>query len=335
MTKGLNPVAAEKGHLERTTEQATASSVQVSNQSIQHPNSGSMVAGTDLKLGEQLNGHSFGASFSKNPPIFSVCSSNLASVPSQTKDLENFIVQGSWSSETNSNSGKQISQPLSLTDPPKNKDGGNANSHDLGTENSNDSGNGSNSIHSQESQDVKSGPDDKTSMHMKNTPVFGDGSVAGHSSQGRGETTESKLEELPVTEDGAKTSFSSAISEIKHRDNNCSNDDPLTITNTNKHLVRSISEDQKDKSTLEIVRENIAAEILLSFAPSGPRADHKLHGTQTETESGRSNGGNMNFDKKWNLRERKFTNYSSSTSMNESTRWTKSARRTRTSRKPR
>lgn len=333
MTKGLNPVESEKGHLERTTEQVTDSSVQVLKQLHQHPEGESMVATTHLKLGEQPNGYICGASFSKNPLIFSVGSSTLEPVPSETKDLENFLVQGSRSSETNSISGKQISHPFSLPSPPKSKDGGNANSNDLGTENSNGSGNGSNSVHSQESQDTKSCQDDKTSMHVKDTPGFGDGySEAGHASQGRGEATESELEELLLAEDGAKPSFSSTISEIKHMVN-CSNGDPKTITNSNEHLVTSIGEDLKDKSTLERVRENIAAEILLSFAPSGPHADHKR--TQIEAESGRSSGGNMSSDKKWNLRERRCTNYSSNSGMNESMRWTKSVRRTRTSRKPR
>ena len=329
----INPAETEKGHLERTTERATDSSVQVPNQLNQHPKSGSMVATTHLKLVDQLNDYICGASFSKDPPIFSVCSSSPAPAPSETKDLKNFLLQGSWSSEANSIPGKQISQAFSLTTPPQSKDGGNADSNDLSAENS---GNGSNSVHSQESHDMKNCQDDKTSMHVKNTPGFGDGySKVGHSSHGRGEATESKLEEPPLTEDGAKTSFSSAISEVKHVDN-CSNGDPTTITNSNKHLERSTGEDLKDKSTLEIVKESIAAEILLSFAPSVPRADdHKLPGAKIETEPGRSSRGNMSSEKKWNLRERKYTNYSSNGGMNESMRWTKSFRRTRTNRKAR
>lgn len=291
-----------------------------------------MVATTHLKIGKQPNGYTFGASFSKNPLVFFVGSSILEPVPSETKDLENLLVQGS---QTNSISVKNISQPVSLAPSPKNRDGGNANFNGLSIQNSNGLGDGSNGVHSQESQDTKSCQYDKNSIYVKDTPGLGDGSSeAEHSKQGRGKATEYEQEELPLVEDGGKTSFST-IFEINYADN-CLNGDPKSITNSSECLVTSISKDLKDKSTLERVRESIAAEILLSFDPSGPHAEHKVHGMRNLAEFGRSSGGNVSCDKKWNLRERRQTNYGSCNSGgNESMRWTKSVRRTRTSRKPR
>ncbi|KAK9279744.1 hypothetical protein L1049_013426 [Liquidambar formosana] len=318
----LNPIKFKEFDIERIPEQAEGDIDPVSAGLHQYLESDTTCS--HLKLDGE-NAYIGRDSFDKNSVICSQGSSTLESLQCEPKNLNRFFVQKSLSCETDSVSGKQY--PLSFVLASQT-------SIDGGNENQNDSGDGSNSIQSLDSMSCK---EVNISINRKDTAGLGDDYCEpGQMSHGRVEAVQFELEEVPqFIKCGMKPPLSSTLldSEIKGMDHSdCSNGEPRTVPGL-EELTES-NEDPKDKSAVDEAHENIAADILLTFTPSRSHEDSQSHGARIKAESGKYSGDNTSSNKKWNLRERRYTNYSYAGGINESIKWTKSVRKRRTSRRP-
>ncbi|TXG62247.1 hypothetical protein EZV62_013610 [Acer yangbiense] len=90
---------------------------------------------------------------------------------------------------------------------------------------------------------------------------------------------------------------------------------------------------QFNQSSVHEECESIAAEILLSFAPSRKRVDSQFHCIQAKSDD--SSKYCRDNDSNRNLYRTQYPNYSQAGDTNESTTWTKSVSRRRTSRRAR
>nr|POE97965.1 hypothetical protein CFP56_56716 [Quercus suber] len=246
------------------------------------------------------NGHIVEGFFPKNPVICSQGSSTLDSVQHDSTYCKGFAIQRSLSLKSNSISGKQDlnSFPLSSQTSTYHKD-----------ENQNDSDNGSNSVHSHYMKRCK---EKNIIIQLEDSPGPGDGCCeAVQKSHGGGQAVQSECEEVPqVIKDGLKVLVSSthSDSEVKHVESN--------------------------KSPQDEAFESIAAEILLSMAPSAAQVDIQMHGTQTKVELHKASEENMISDKTWNPCQRRHANYCQD-GESESLKWVKTVNRRRTARRPR
>ncbi|KAJ6673924.1 hypothetical protein OIU85_012889 [Salix viminalis] len=167
-----------------------------------------------------------------------------------------------------------------------------------------DSSNGSSNIKSQDTQFCK----------KKDTCVSRDNSCKEDQESSRSEEGFlSKCEELPlISQDVSRSSASSTltVSEIKHRaSNSYSNGDHGNTTSLEKIPAVTVgNQNKKGKSALSEECESLAAEILLSFAPSSKsQADTERH----SSESAKSYGDLPTTDEKPDLCQKRCATFSS------------------------
>lgn len=280
------------------------------------------------KIPALANGHIVDGFFPKNPVICSQGSSTLDSVQHDSTYCKGFAIQRSLSLKSNSISGKQDlnSFPLSSQTSTYHKD-----------ENQNDSDNGSNSVHSHY---MKSCKEKNIIIQLEDSPGPGDGCCeAVRTSHGGGQAVQSECEEVPqVIKDGLKVLVSSthSDSEVKHVESSMySNSKCNNVAVSEKPVFgREGNDNIVDKSPQDEAFDSIAAEILLSMAPSTAQVDIQMHGTQTKVELHKASEENMISDKTWNPCQRRRANYCQD-SESESLKWVKTVNRRRTARRPR
>ncbi|CAK7353894.1 unnamed protein product [Dovyalis caffra] len=235
----------------------------------------------------------------KDPVTCSQDSSILEPQHCESKELNDFNIQRSIYLETNSNLAPQ-NPNLSAA--------------------AKDSSNGSNSI---ESQETKFFEKKDTCVRRDDT---GEAVQASPSSKA---VFLSECEEEPhISQDVLRPSACSthADSEIKTTDSNShSNCEPGNVTNLETPpVVTEGNQNRKGKPVLYEECESLAAEILLSFAPS----DTKRHAM--EAEPGKSYGDPATSEEKRNMCQKRCGNFSNGDRVYESLSWTRSANSLRT-----
>lgn len=279
------------------------------------------------KIPALANGHIVEGFFPKNPVICSQGSSTLDSVQHDSTYCKGFAIQRSLSLKSNSISGKQDLNSFPLASQTSAY-------HD---ENQNDSDNGSNSVHSHY---MKSCKEKNIIIQLEDSPGPGDGCCeAVQTSHGGGQSVQSECEEVPqVIKDGLKVLVSSTHSDsgVKHVESSMySNSKCNNVAVSEKPVFgREGNDNIVDKSPQDEAFESIAAEILLSMAPSTAQVDIQMHGTQTKVELHKASEENMISDKMWNPCQRRRANYCQD-GESESLKWVKTVNRRRTARRPR
>ncbi|KAJ0030833.1 hypothetical protein Pint_12491 [Pistacia integerrima] len=186
---------------------------------------------------------------------------------------------------------------------------------DGSNDNPKDSSDGSNSALSQDTTSSKNKID---SADVEDTHGLGDSSSdKGKTSRNGVGIVESEHKESPqLIQDGVKPSF-------------CLNSEPEKMSSLDEAIVNDSNEDVTGKSAELEESENIAVEILLSFAPCRKFTDSKFHCSQSEAESGKSS--RVDNYKKPSLPEMR----NAKDGIIDSIKWAKSVSRRRTSRRPR